>query len=124
MDNTKLPKHALYYKPRGRTSRGRRRNRWMPEQAKRPNAWRKVMMMMMITIIIIIEILSRKFNFHSNQTTITATLHKDQNTFMITSRSVLLRMRNVSGKKKTCTENQNTHFVFSNIFPKIVPFME
>jgi len=29
-------------------------------------------------------------------------------------RSVLLRMRNVSDK--SCTENQNTHFVFSNFF--------
>jgi len=38
-----------------------------------------------------------------------------------TSRSVLLRMRNVSDK--SCRENQNTHFVFSNFLPKIVPFM-
>jgi len=31
-------------------------------------------------------------------------------------------MRNVSDK--SCRENQNTHFVFSNfIFSKIVPFM-
>jgi len=30
-------------------------------------------------------------------------------------------MSNVSDK--ICTENQNTHFVFSNFFPKIVPFM-
>jgi len=31
-------------------------------------------------------------------------------------------MINVS--HKSCTENQNTHFVFSNFFPpKIVPFM-
>jgi len=30
-------------------------------------------------------------------------------------------MRNVSDK--SCKENQNTHFVFSNFFPKIVPFM-
>jgi len=30
-------------------------------------------------------------------------------------------MRNVSDK--SCRENQNTHFVFSNFFPKIVPFM-
>jgi len=29
-------------------------------------------------------------------------------------------MRNVSDK--TCRGNQNTHFVFSNFFPKIVPF--
>jgi hypothetical protein len=33
---------------------------------------------------------------------------------MITSRSVLLRMRNVADK--SCRENQNTHFVFGNFF--------
>jgi hypothetical protein len=31
-------------------------------------------------------------------------------------------MRNVSDKG--CRENQNTHFMFSNFFPKIVPFMK
>jgi len=36
--------------------------------------------------------------------------------FFIISRSFLLRMRNVSGKK--CREIQNTHFVFSNFFPR------
>ena len=36
--------------------------------------------------------------------------------FLIISRSVLLRMRNVSDK--SCRENQNTHFVFSNFFQK------
>jgi len=30
-------------------------------------------------------------------------------------------MRNVSDK--SCIENQNTHFMFGNCFPKIVPFM-
>jgi hypothetical protein len=49
MDNTRLPKHALNYKPRGRRDRGKDGNASMPEQAKRPNPWRK--MMMMITII-------------------------------------------------------------------------
>jgi hypothetical protein len=34
--------------------------------------------------------------------------------FFITTRSFLLRMRNVSGI--TCSENQNKHFVFSNFF--------
>jgi hypothetical protein len=48
--------------------------------------------------------------------TITGTLHKDRDTFQITSHSVLLRMRNVSDK--SCRENQNTHFVFSNCFPE------
>jgi hypothetical protein len=49
------------------------------------------------------------------------TSHEDRYTFMIISRSVLLRMRNVSDK--SCRENQNTHFVFGNTFSKIVPFM-
>ena len=44
----------------------------------------------------------------------TGTVHEDQYTFLIISRSVLLRMRNVSDK--SCTENQNTHFVFNNFF--------
>jgi hypothetical protein len=33
---------------------------------------------------------------------------------MIISRSVLLRMRTVSDK--SCRENQNTHFIFDNLF--------
>jgi hypothetical protein len=40
---------------------------------------------------------------------------------LITSCYILLRMRNVSNK--ICRENQNTHFVFSNLFSKIVPFV-
>ena len=49
------------------------------------------------------------------------TLHEDQHTFLIISRSFLSRMRNVSDK--SCRENQNTHFVVSNFFSKIGPFM-
>ena len=41
--------------------------------------------------------------------------------FFIISRSFLLRMRNVSDK--SCREIKNTHFMFNNFFPKIVPFM-
>ena len=41
-----------------------------------------------------------------------STLHEDQYTFMITPHSVLLRMRNISGK--SCREK--THFLFSNFF--------
>jgi hypothetical protein len=44
----------------------------------------------------------------------TGTLHEDQYTFMIISRSFLLGMRNVSDKSRR--ENQNTYFVFSNFF--------
>jgi len=40
---------------------------------------------------------------------------------LIISRSVLLRMRKVSDKY--CKGNQNTRFMFSNVFLKIVPFM-
>jgi hypothetical protein len=51
----------------------------------------------------------------------TGTLHENVFTFVIISRPVLPRMRNVSNK--CCTEYQNTYFTFSNFFPKIVPFM-
>jgi hypothetical protein len=63
MDNTRLPKHALNYKPPGRRNRGRPRKRWQrvePEEVKRPKPWKtkkkenkekkekkKMMMMMM-----------------------------------------------------------------------------
>ena len=42
------------------------------------------------------------------------TLHGDQCTSVIISRSFLLRMRNVSDK--SCRENQNTRFVFCIFF--------
>jgi hypothetical protein len=51
MDNTKLSKHALNYKPRGRRDRGPPRkdgNASMMEKVKIPNPWRKKMMIMMI----------------------------------------------------------------------------
>jgi len=38
----------------------------------------------------------------------------DTCTFFITSRSFLLRTKNVS--EKSCRENQNTHFVLHNFF--------
>jgi hypothetical protein len=52
----------------------------------------------------------------------TGTLHEDVFTFITISRLILLRMRNVLDK--SCRENQNTHFVFNNCIPKIVPFYE
>ena len=51
----------------------------------------------------------------------TGTLHADRYTFLIISRSVPRIMRNASDK--SCTENQNTHFVTNTDFSKIVPFM-
>jgi hypothetical protein len=50
---------------------------------------------------------------------ITGTLHEDQHTFFMISRSVLHGMRNVSDKN--CTENQNTHFI--TFFTKTVPII-
>ena len=52
---------------------------------------------------------------------ITVTLHEDQYTFFI-SRSFLLRLGNVLDKN--CRENQNTCFIFNNIFQKIVKLFE
>jgi hypothetical protein len=42
----------------------------------------------------------------------TGTLHEDQYTFFIRSRSYFLRMRNIPDK--SFRENQNTHFTISN----------
>ena len=67
------------------------------------------------------ESLSRIFKFHQNLTRITGTAHEDQFTLLIISRSALLRIGNASDKSRR--ENQNTHFVFKNVFPTIVPFM-
>jgi len=57
-----------------------------------------------------------------NLTRITATLHKDQYTFMIIPRSVLLRIRNISDK---IVQKIKIHILYSitGVFPKIVPFM-
>ena len=67
------------------------------------------------------ENLSAKFMLHWNLTGITGTSQEHPCTFTIISRSVLLRMRNDSNK--SCTENQNTHFMFNGVIPKIVPFV-
>jgi hypothetical protein len=49
------------------------------------------------------------------------TVYENQYTFVIISRCIIFRIRSVS--YKSCRENQNTHFVFGNFLPKIVPFM-
>jgi len=45
----------------------------------------------------------------------TGTLHEDQNIFLITSHSFVVRMKNVLDKS---VEKIKTHFVFNNIFPR------
>jgi hypothetical protein len=62
---------------------------------------------------IFFEYLSRKLKFNYNLT-ITGNSHEDLFTFLIISRSVLLRMRNVSDKH--CRENKNTDFTSNNFF--------
>jgi hypothetical protein len=63
----------------------------------------------------------RKFKFHQNLTKITGTLQEDLCTFTKISRWTLLAMRNISDA--ICRENQNTNFMFNNVFTKILPFM-
>jgi hypothetical protein len=58
----------------------------------------------------------KKTVLYYNLTRIISTLHEDRYTFLFISRCILLRMRNVSDK--SCRENQNTQFVFGNIFRK------
>jgi len=51
----------------------------------------------------------------------TDSLHVDKHTFWIISRSILLRMKNISDK--TCRETRNTHITLYNFSSEIVPFM-
>jgi hypothetical protein len=59
--------------------------------------------------------------FHQNPTRVTGALHEHLCSFMIVSRLIILRMRNVSGKR--CGETQNTHCMLSNLVTNIVSFM-
>jgi len=67
--------------------------------------------------------LSGESKFHQNRTGTAGTLHEDQHTFFIVSRSFLLRMKNVSHKG---VQKLETHILWSITFfpPKTVPFME
>ena len=92
----------------------------------RPSAWNSCapigrMLMKFYIWAFVFGKLSRKFKFYRNPPRITGILHEDVFTF-VTLFSWILRMRNVSNK--SCRENQNTHFVFSNFFLKIVPFVK
>jgi len=83
-----------------------------------PSAWHNsaptARIFMKFDIWEVFENLLRNFKFNSNPTRITATVREDQQTFLIISRSVLLRMRNVSDK--SWRGKQNTHFLASNFF--------
>ena len=68
---------------------------------------------MKFNIWLFFENTSRKFWFHQNLTRITGTLNEEQYTFLIISRLVLLRMRNVSDK---IVEKIETHLMFNKLF--------
>ena len=76
---------------------------------------------MKFDIWVFFENLLRKLKFHQNLSRITGTSHEDRCTFMVIYRCILLAVRNVSDR--SCREIQNTHFMFSNFFPKTVQFM-
>ena len=84
----------------------------------RPSAWNNSTptgrIFLKFEICVLFENRLGKFRFHQNLTRITGTIRADQYTFLIISRSILLRMRNVSDK--SCREYQNTHFVSSSSF--------
>jgi hypothetical protein len=83
-----------------------------------PSAWNSSaptrQILMKIHVKTFFENLLRKQKFEWKPTRITGTLHEDVTTFMTISRWILRRMRDVSNK--CCRENQNTHFVFHNVF--------
>jgi len=54
-------------------------------------------------------------------TIVTDTLNEDQCTFFIICRLFVPKMRHVPAN--VCRENKNTHFVFSDVSRKIMPFM-
>jgi len=72
-------------------------------------------------ILAFFENLSRNFKIHKLLTRITGTLREDQYTILITSRSFLLRIRNISDKR--CTENKTCILYTTILFKKIVPSM-
>ena len=82
-----------------------------------PSAWKNSApigpIFMKFNICVVLENLSRKL-ISLKCCKITSTVHEDQHKFMIISPSVLLRMTNVSDKRRR--RNQNTHFMFNNFF--------
>jgi hypothetical protein len=80
--------------------------------SSRNNSVPTVWIVMKFDICIFFENMSRKFKFHENLTRIMGTLQENEHTFMIISHSVFFRIRNAADK--SCRENQNMHFMFSN----------
>jgi hypothetical protein len=77
-----------------------------------------------ILVNLILELFSKivkKIQVLLKSTRITGTVHEVVFTVMTVSPQILRRMRNVLDK--SCRENKNTHFMFTNFFTKIVPFI-
>jgi len=67
------------------------------------------------------ENLSSNFKFHQNLSMITGTLHEDQYTLLIISRSVLRTMKCL---RYICRDNRNVYLVIIKLlFSRIMPFM-
>jgi len=73
-----------------------------------PSTWNNLAatgwIFMIFDIWIILKICQKKIQVSLNLTRITGTLHEDQNTFLIISCTILIRMRDVADK--SCRENQ------------------
>jgi len=98
----------------------------LPDDGPRTETYRSVFIILMCkfytiyicaVVGIIIEQLLTKIQLSLQYDENNGTSHKDQCTFLIIPRSVLLRMRNVSDKPSR--QNQNAHFRFNNFFSKI-----
>jgi len=63
---------------------------------------------------------AEKIQVSLNSNNKNSSLHGDLCTLMIIYLAIV-RMRNAS--YISFTENQNTHFMFNNFFPKVVPFI-
>ena len=84
----------------------------------RPSAWSNSAptgrIFMKFDMRVFFETRSRKFKFHQYLTRITGSLCEDLRSFSTISRLIILTMRNVSDKRGR--GNQNTHFMFNNVF--------
>jgi hypothetical protein len=65
--------------------------------------------------------LSRQFKFYWNLAGIRVFGMSAIYKFIIIFRCIIRRMKNISDE--SCSENRDTHFMFSNSFPNIVHFM-
>jgi hypothetical protein len=87
----------------------------------RPSAWKDSSLngriFMKFGLRLFFDNMLRKLKLYYDMTRMTGTLHGGIRTFVAISRSVILRIRNISGK--VCRENQNTHFIFRKFFRKL-----